>query len=319
MILSTEKDGIIPPSRVTVTSSARNNILDRRYIRMRHARLFLNYSFLFLLVLLPSFLLAAPRKSISYQGSIKQNGVPVNGYYPIELRITDANGNSYWSSGSVSTSVVEGLYRMDIDPITVDWPNVTPYIETRINNIPFGPREKIASVPYSYVADRAETVKDGSIAPASINISSFQAAGIGIVPQGGILMFLDACPAGYSEVTALRNRFPIGADIGRTNSLVPDSPNATLGSLGHQHTIAHSHTTGTQGGFTGSQDIRTAGAWVSFSTPKLVSGYDAAGSGDNIGMRGVDHTHSTGQPSIASSGSTDTLPPGLTVLFCKKN
>src|SRR4051812_20024849 len=89
-------------------------------------------AFVACLVFLESVLpLGAAPTSIVYQGSLKQSGALVNGTYPIIFNITNSDGSIvYWTSGSLSTVIKEGLYRTELTPTGVDWGNVDPYIET---------------------------------------------------------------------------------------------------------------------------------------------------------------------------------------------
>ena len=67
--------------------------------------------------------------TFTYQGSLKQNGAPVNGTYPVEIRITNAAGTeTYWTSGNQMVDITEGLYRVALTSANVDWANRDPYI-----------------------------------------------------------------------------------------------------------------------------------------------------------------------------------------------
>lgn len=96
---------------------------------------------------------AAAPTSIVYQGSLKQNGTPVNGTYPMVFNITNADGSQvYWTSGSTPTVIKEGLYRIELTPTNVSWETIDPYIETRVNGAVLLPREKVSSAPYALIA-----------------------------------------------------------------------------------------------------------------------------------------------------------------------
>jgi len=97
--------------------------------------------------------LSASPTSIIYQGSLKQSGTSVNGTYSMIFSITNADGSQvYWTSGSISTVIKEGLYRAELTPSGVDWGNVDPYIETRVNGTLLLPREKLSNAPYALIA-----------------------------------------------------------------------------------------------------------------------------------------------------------------------
>ncbi len=161
-------------------------------------------------------------------------------------------------------------------------------------------------------------LEDETITPDKMNTAAFTTAGW-VVPQGAIFMFLGAnCPAGYDEVVEFRNRVAMGADIGSADPDVPNAAGQEFGSKTHTHIIGHSHGTGVQQGFTGQQDIGTGQNVVYFSNPKLISGVGAFGGGDNIWLRGLDHSHQTNSQDTTTSGATLTLPPALTTIFCRK-
>jgi len=95
--------------------------------------------------------------SIIYQGSLKQSGGVVNGTYPLIFNITNSDGSQvYWTSGSISTVIKEGLYRVELTPTNLDWSNIDPYIETRVNGTLLLPREKLSNAPYALIAKDLE-------------------------------------------------------------------------------------------------------------------------------------------------------------------
>jgi hypothetical protein len=82
---------------------------------------------------------AAVPSTFTYQGSLKQNGAPVNGMYGMEFKLTNEAGNEvYWTSGNKLVDVKEGLYRIELAASGVDWSNKDPFIETRV----FGQRHR---------------------------------------------------------------------------------------------------------------------------------------------------------------------------------
>ncbi len=123
-------------------------------------------------VLLP--LNAAPT-SIVYQGSLKQSGTLVNGTIPIIFNITNADGSQvYWTSGAQSVTVKEGLYRVELAPTGVDWENVDPYIETRVNGTLLLPREKMSNAPYALAA---KDLTAGATAKGNLQVNGNLAVG----------------------------------------------------------------------------------------------------------------------------------------------
>ena len=161
-------------------------------------------------------------------------------------------------------------------------------------------------------------LEDDTITPDKMNVSSFTTAGW-IVPSGAIFMFLGpGCPEGYDEVTELRNRVAMGADIANTDPDVPNETGQTFGSKTHTHNIAHSHFTGFGEGFSNLEDIGTPQDMVYFSHPKEVSGVAALANQDYVQLKGVDHVHVSTTQSTTDSSAALTIPPAYTVLFCRK-
>lgn len=109
---------------------------------------------------------AAVPVSFTYQGSLKQNGTPVNSACSIELRLTNADGTqTYWTTGAQSVQVKDGLYRVELLPTGVDWAALDPYIETRVAGTLLLPREKMTSAPYALMA---RELSAGATAPYAL-------------------------------------------------------------------------------------------------------------------------------------------------------
>jgi hypothetical protein len=118
------------------------------------------------------------------------------------------------------------------------------------------------SVPAGSDTVDSDAIVDGSVTRTDIATSTFFAAGAGLVPSGAVLIFLDrtACPPGFTEVTALRNRFLIGADLAAADADVPDTVNISLGSKSHDHADpSHSHTVNSHGHSIGAESPGTNG------------------------------------------------------------
>jgi hypothetical protein len=142
--------------------------------------------------------------SITYQGSLKQSGLPASGNMNMLFRITSQDGTQvYWSSGNMQVSVTNGLFSAHISPAGVDWQNVTPYMEVSVEGQLLLPREPVNATPYALMCDSVANEK------------------------GMIAMFVTDCPAGWTRFTALDNAFPMGGS----------SYGATGGSASHNHTL----------------------------------------------------------------------------------
>jgi len=168
------------------------------------------------------------------------------------------------------------------------------------------------------------------------------------VPPGLIAIFDTGCPAGWTRVAALDNRFPIGSgsygSAGGSSNHYHGFSTSTDGAGGHDHGYgnahqsdgagAHSHSFSFSGG--GRTDaepndyIRAdAENDVSASAPGHTHSFSFSGSGNTDGVG--DHSHtvqvygrvdSAPNHSHGVSGETgwaDHWPPYLTVVWCRKD
>jgi hypothetical protein len=217
---------------------------------------------------------------ITYQGTLKEKGIPSNGTKTMFFRITNADGTQvYWSSGNLSVSVANGLFSTALNPTGVNWEAVIPYIEVSIEGQVLVPREPISATVY---ATLSSSIVDGAISPAKV------ATGYGLVPAGMVAMFTVDCPTGWARFSALDNAFPMGSlTYGNTGG------NAT-----HSHSliITESATAG-GGNAIGSARGSMNNGLTSFS----------AGSGYTADFRSAD------------TNSQSNLPPYLSMVYCQKS
>lgn len=243
---------------------------------------------------------------ISYQGTLKEQGVPVNATRQMLFRITDANGTQvYWSSGNMSVVVTQGLFSVLLSPLGVNWDQITPYIEISVEGQALSPREPLTATVY---AKLAESVADGAVTEAKV------ASGFGLVPQGAIMLFDKACPTGWTRFAALDNRFPLGAL----------TYGGSGGSASHAHSIAsdnapHSHR---------APVLRAQGTVNDYLSPVFGLGPDmGTTTGDALPNGGSFSTHS--YPFLTSvenathdhggtTGATNSLPPYLSLIYCQR-
>jgi hypothetical protein len=155
--------------------------------------------------------LAAPAwaipSSITYQGSLKEKGLPATGTKNMLFRITNSDGSQvYWSSGNLTVTVNNGLFSARISPTGVDWENVIPYIEVSVEGQLLQPREPVGASAYALMCQSVANEK------------------------GMIAMFETACPSGWNVYSKLQGRFPVGAD---------STQNFTVGSSGGS--LTHNH------------------------------------------------------------------------------
>lgn len=232
-------------------------------------------------------------QQITYQGSLKQQGVPVNGTQTMLFNITNQDGSvQYWSSGDQTVQVMQGIFSVVLTPAGVDWQNVAPYIEISINGQLLLPRDPLTSTVYAQISN---TVVDGAITAAKLAPGAVTSTGLDantqsyLVPPGLIAIFAGDCPSGWVRFSALDNLFPMGGS----------SYGATGGSATHNHSIADSGIMTTNPGPNNDQ-------WVSAqAADRHVANFD--------------HAHTI--PSHNHGGWTGTassLPPYIQVVYCQK-
>ena len=118
---------------------------------------------------------------ITYQGTIKQQGVPVNGSLTMTFRISNADGTQgYWSSGDQIVTVNQGLFATVLAPTGINWENVTPYIEVSVGGQVLLPRSPITANAYSLTSG---SVIDGAItssklAPQAVTSAAMSAGAV---------------------------------------------------------------------------------------------------------------------------------------------
>lgn len=146
--------------------------------------------------------------------------------------------------------------------------------------------------------------------------SKVQENGADLIPAGAIFLW-DAstnCPSGYTEVTGMRNRYPIGTDVAAGDANVPDTSGQTGGATTHAHsTPNHQHDLEytSQAG----KDITGAEAASTDSSGASLVEYDPSGTGVTV-RRIKNRTENSGS---GTSGAGNNYPALYTVLFCKKD
>ena len=230
---------------------------------------------------------------ITYQGTLKQVGLPATGTYIMQFRLTNADGTTqYWTSGDVSVSVNNGLFSTLLNP-TADWQNLSPYIEVSVAGQVLTPREPVTSNAYALMS---QSVVDGAVTTAKLDpsVSGY------LIPQGMIAIFATACPTGWAVFPGLQGHFPVGAD--------PSNPglftvNVSSGNLTHSHTLTtfKTYTNGEGAGSIGWSPTIDGGTW-----PTALNNF-TVGNGNDLYNQVNNYTD-----------SQSNLPPYLSVIFCVK-
>ncbi len=155
---------------------------------------------------------------ITYQGTLKEGGVPVTGQRSMQFRLTNAEGSAvYWSGPSMNVAVHQGLFAAALDVQGVGWRNITPYVEVSVQGQVLLPREPLASTAYAQLCG---SIDDGSVL------------------HGMIALFARSCPGGWTRFSALDGVFPLGGA----------AYGATGGRSTHAHTLSTAQSVGGAGG-----------------------------------------------------------------------
>lgn len=151
---------------------------------------------------------------ITFQGTLKQTGTPVNTTKNMQFSFVDGTGATIPGTQPVSisnVSVTNGLFavQLPIDP-TIPWEQYTPYVRVSVEGQILSPDQPLNANLYAVAA----------------------------IPQGMVAMFATTCPVGWTRFSALDNAFPMGGP----------TYGATGGSATHSHKLAKSRTaSGAQG------------------------------------------------------------------------
>jgi hypothetical protein len=142
---------------------------------------------------------------ITFQGTLKQKGVPVNTTKNMQFNFVDASGASIPGTVPISVAnvqVTNGLFavQLPIDP-TINWQQFTPFIQVSVEGQILAPNQPLNANLYAVAA----------------------------IPQGMVAMFPSACPGGWTPFAPLNDAgaFPRG---GATYG-------ATGGSATHSHSL----------------------------------------------------------------------------------
>jgi len=281
---------------------------------------------------------------ITYQGTLKQNGVPVTGPRHINFAITDVTGNQqYGNAIDTITLVTQGLFSVPLTFTGVDWENITPYIKVTVENSVIGSPEAITATVY---ATLARGVVNGSITRQKLEPTSFEPPGYGLVPAGAIMMFSSACPSGWAPFSALDGRFPMASNVaGATGGTATHSHNVNP----HTHTLPdHIHNIDDStlnigigirniqydnnlviktGNNVGSFSATTANQWYGFEYENGMTYPAPTGSNPAdvpvTGPKIIGETYPSGNgttgSSVAATDLQNNLPPYVTLIFCQKN
>src|ERR1700690_2946510 len=120
---------------------------------------------------------------ITFQGTLKQKGVPVNTTKNMQFSFVDASGASIPATTPISVAnvqVTNGLFavQLPMDP-TIPWEQYSPFIQVSVEGQILSPNQPLNANLYAVAA----------------------------IPQGMIGLFATNCPVGWTRFTTLDNAF----------------------------------------------------------------------------------------------------------------
>lgn len=212
--------------------------------------------------------LAAVPHTINYQGRLSNNAMPptpVTATLPMTFSLWDTatGGSQLWSESWGAVSVIDGIFNVSLGSQTPIPSSVfngqSRWLELTVDGEILLPRQPLASVSYSYLAEGSDAL--GGVAAAgwqrriegtcpansSIRVVDVNGnvtcetddTGAGGLPAGAVVFFNTAvCPTGWTELVALRGRYPVGLPAGGT---LLGTAGTALGNLENRPVGLHNH------------------------------------------------------------------------------
>jgi len=333
---------------------------------------------------------------ITYQGTLKQNGVPTNALKNMTFLLVSADGKTPYSLIiSSQVNVINGLFSIPlsfqlVSPYT--WDTINPYIQVSVEGQALSPNEPVTTTAYAIVAASvisgaigtpqlasmavtsttiangavgapqlaamavtspaiangavgasqlaalavtsttiasgavgatqlaamavtstalangavgtpqlavmavtSTTIADGAVTWQKIDPTTIPPSGVGLVPVGAIMMFDTNCPAGWTRYSILDGNFPLAS---------PTS-GETGGSATHQHLLPIFQSGPTGPGFGVARPQDTPWGGQTYPGTMIVNTFPTGGTLDNL--------------VVSQSSPASSMPPYMTMIFCKKN
>jgi len=149
------------------------------------------------LLLLTGALFASMTNKITYQGKLKEYGIPANGNRHINIRIWDnpsvGTGNLMYNYDNLSVPVSSGIFSVTLTP-SFDWSSGSYYLETTVEGKTLSPREEITTQMYALHSLEAENIKSDSNVNFIVGTSTFASITTdgnlkNFIPTGAILPY----------------------------------------------------------------------------------------------------------------------------------
>ncbi len=110
--------------------------------------------------------------TITYQGQLKQSGVPFSGTANLEFRLYDALVGGSMIAGPISrpaTPVAEGLFQVELDFGLAAFSAQVRYLEVRVSGTPLTPRQAVRPAPMALFALDGNQGPPGPPGPSGVS------------------------------------------------------------------------------------------------------------------------------------------------------
>ena len=117
--------------------------------------------------------------AFTYQGNLKDSGIPANGTYNFEFALYDAPTGGLQIGGFQPVSnvaVVDGFFTVNIDfgVNPMPFPGAPRYLEIRVGNTLLSPRQPVGTTPYAMKSLSANAATSASNASALGGVAASQ-------------------------------------------------------------------------------------------------------------------------------------------------
>ncbi len=134
--------------------------------------------------------LAAPLGTgITYQGFLKQNGVPGNGTFGMQFQLFDAmtGGTQIGPTLSLSVPVTNGQFTVALDFGASAFNGEARWLAITVQGTPLSPRQEVRAAPYALFAPTAGTAASATSATTATNFTGSLAGDV-TGPQGATVV-----------------------------------------------------------------------------------------------------------------------------------
>lgn len=105
-------------------------------------------------------------QSFTYQGYLREGGLPANGTFAMTFRVLTTDGTVLGTVGPVSVSVSNGLFTQELNFGNI-WTGADRYLEIEVGSTILSPRVKIGTAPYAHTASNSLRLQERSVSAAA--------------------------------------------------------------------------------------------------------------------------------------------------------